>query len=268
MSNTLAGRTALITGSVSGIGLAIAKAFAANGARIVLHGLATAEQGELAIAEVKAAGAPDACFFDHDLRGPEAIEALMIAANAWGPIDILVNNAGVQKTTSLADATAATWDLVIAVNLSACFHTMHHAMPGMAERGYGRVINIASVHGLVASQNKAPYVASKFGLVGMSKVAALEYAAVGSAETGGVTVNCICPGWTETALIEPQIQAKAELHGGDRDLGIADLLSEKQPSRRMTDPSDLGQLAVWLCDKAAHNITGTSIPVDGGWTAQ
>lgn len=268
MSNTLAGRTALVTGSVSGIGLAIAKAFAAEGASLVLHGLATAEQGQSAVDEVKAAGAPDACFFDHDLRDPAAIEALMQAANAWGPVDILVNNAGVQKTTSIEEATADTWNLVIAVNLSACFHAMHHAMPGMAERGYGRVINIASVHGLVASKHKAPYVSSKFGLVGLTKVAALEYAAAGSAESGGVTVNCICPGWTETALIEPQIQARAELHGGDRDAGIADLLSEKQPSQRMTDPADLGQLAVWLCHRAAHNINGTAIPVDGGWTAQ
>ncbi|MGB0866432.1 MAG: 3-hydroxybutyrate dehydrogenase [Granulosicoccaceae bacterium] len=268
MSKTLEGRTALITGSVSGIGLAIAKAFAAEGAKLVLHGLATEEQGQAAMEEVKAAGAPDACFFDNDLRDPASIEALMNAANTWGPVDILVNNAGVQKTTSLADATADIWNLVIAVNLSACFHTMHHAMPGMAERGYGRVINIASVHGLVASQHKTPYVASKFGLVGMSKVAALEYAAVGSRDTGGVTVNCICPGWTETALIEPQIQARADKHGGDRDAGIADLLAEKQPSQRMTDPSDLGQLAVWLCHKAAHNINGTAIPVDGGWTAQ
>lgn len=268
MSNTLAGRTALITGSVSGIGLAIAKAFAANGARLVLHGLATAEQGEKAIQAVRAAGAADACFFDHDLRDPDAIADLMTAANAWGPIDVLVNNAGVQKTTSIADASADIWNLVIAVNLSACFHTMHHALPGMAERGYGRVINIASVHGLVASKDKSPYVASKFGLVGMSKVAALEYAAVGSRDTGGVTVNCICPGFTETALIEPQVQARAELHGGDRDAGVADLLSEKQPSQRMTDPSDLAELAVWLCAKAAHNINGTSIPVDGGWTAQ
>ncbi len=268
MSNALQGRTALITGSVSGIGLAIAKAFAAQGARVILHGLATAEEGEIARAEVLAAGAPEACFFDNDLRKPAAIDALMNAAKEWGPVDILVNNAGVQRTTSIADATADIWDLVIAVNLSACFHTMHHALPGMAERGYGRVINIASVHGLVASQDKSPYVASKFGLVGMSKVAGLEYAAVGSRASGGVTVNCICPGWTETALIEPQIQARAEKHGGDREAGVADLLSEKQPSKRMTDPDDLAELAVWLCAKAAHNITGTAIPVDGGWTAQ
>jgi len=145
---------------------------------------------------------------------------------------------------------------------------MRRALPGMASRGYGRVVNIASVHGLVASRDKAPYVASKFGLVGMSRVVALEYAAAGSRETGGVTVNCICPGWTETSLIEPQIMARAALHGGDRQAGISDLLAEKQPTRRMSEPSEIGALAVWLCDRRAHNITGTAIPIDGGWTAQ
>ncbi|MEC3863188.1 SDR family oxidoreductase, partial [Mesobacterium sp. TK19101] len=180
----------------------------------------------------------------------------------------LVNNAGIQKTVSLAQADAATWNAILSVNLSGAFHTMRLAMPGMAGRGYGRVINIASVHGVVASVHKAPYVASKFGLVGLSKVAALEYAAEGSKAKGGVTVNCICPGWTETAIIEPQVQARAALHGGDRDAGVADLLSEKQPSRRTSDPAEIGALALWLCNPIAHNVTGTSIPVDGGWTAQ
>ena len=145
---------------------------------------------------------------------------------------------------------------------------MRLAMPVMAENGYGRVINLASVHGMVASMNKGPYVASKFGLVGLSRVAALEYAKYGSKDSGGVTVNCICPGWTETAIIEPQIAARAKDFGGDRDAGIASLLSEKQPSCRTSDPAEIGALAVWMCDPIAHNITGTSIPVDGGWTAQ
>jgi 3-hydroxybutyrate dehydrogenase len=138
----------------------------------------------------------------------------------------------------------------------------------MAARGYGRVINIASVHGLVASKDKAPYVAAKFGLVGLSQVAALEYAASGDRAKGGVTVNCICPGWTETAIIAPQIEQRAALHGGDRAAGIADLLREKQPSQRLSDPSEIGELALWLCNPVAHNVTGTSIPIDGGWTAQ
>jgi len=129
-------------------------------------------------------------------------------------------------------------------------------------------VNIASVHGLVASRHKAPYCAAKFGLVGLSKVAALEYANAGTKQAGGVTVNCIAPGWTETAIIEPQVAARAAQFGGDRDKGVADLLKEKQPSQRTSDPSEIGALALWLCDPVAHNVTGTTIPVDGGWTAQ
>jgi 3-hydroxybutyrate dehydrogenase len=264
----LAGRTALVTGSVQGIGLAIATALAAEGARVAIHGLATPDQAAAVEADLRAAGAPETTFLDADLRDVAAIEAMMARADAWGPIDILVNNAGIQRTAPLAEATAATWNDILAVNLSAAFHAMRLAMPGMGERGFGRVVNIASVHGLVASKDKSPYVASKFGLVGLSKVAALEYAASGTRATGGVTVNCICPGWTETAIIGPQVEARAAAHGGDRDAGIASLLSEKQPSLRTSDPSEIGALAVWLCQKPAHNITGTAIPVDGGWTAQ
>ena len=262
-------RTALVTGSVQGIGFEIAKALASAGARIGVHGLADASQIEEATTALREAGAADAIFFDADLRDVDAIERMMNEAENWsGGLDILVNNAGVQKTVSYAEADAATWDLVIAVNLSGAYHTMRTALPRMAKRGFGRVINIASVHGLVASANKAPYVASKHGLVGMSRVAALEYASTGNRASGGVTVNCICPGWTETALIEPQINARAEQFGGDRDQGIADLLAEKQPSRRMSNPSEIGELALWLCNPVAHNVTGTAIPVDGGWTAQ
>ncbi len=264
----LRGKTALVTGSVQGIGLAVAKSLAAAGARVALHGLASPQQAEAALAEVRKAGAPEACFFDADVRDIPAVEAMMREAEAWGPIDVLVNNAGIQKTASLEELDAATWDAIIAVNLSAAFHTMRLLLPAMAQRGYGRVVNIASVHGLVASVHKAPYVAAKFGLVGMSKVAALEYATAGSRASGGVTINCIGPGWTETTLIEPQVQARAAKYGGDRDKGVADLLAEKQPSQRTSLPEEIGALALWLCSPVAHNVTGTTIPIDGGWTAQ
>ena len=268
MNGMLSGRTALVTGSTSGIGLAIAKALAAEGARVAVHGLASPEERDAAVAAVTAAGAPEARFFDGDLRQTAAIDALMDAVTGWGAIDILVNNAGMQKTMPLGEIPADLWDAIIALNLSACFHTMRRAMPGMGDRGFGRVINIASVHGLVASKEKAPYVSSKFGLVGLTKVGALEYAEAGSRETGGVTVNAIGPGWTETPLIGPQIDARAQQVGGGREAGVRALLSEKQPSLRMAMPEDVAALAVFLCSKAAHNITGTAIPVDGGWTAQ
>jgi 3-hydroxybutyrate dehydrogenase len=268
MTDMLKGRAALVTGSTSGIGLAIAKALAGAGARVAVHGLATPEQAEEAVAAVKAAGAPDARFFEGDLRDADAVDAMMAAVMDWCDLDILVNNAGMQKTVTLEEADRGVWDAVIALNLTACFHTMRSALPKMAARGYGRVINIASVHGLVASVAKAPYVSSKFGLIGLTKVAALEYAAAGTRDSGGVTVNAICPGWVETALIEPQIEARAQKAGGDREAGVRDLVSEKQPSMRMADPADIGALALFLCSPAAHNMTGTALPVDGGWTAQ
>ena len=160
------------------------------------------------------------------------------------------------------------WNDIIAINLSSYFDTMRLLLPQMQARGYGRVINTSSVHGLIASVAKAPYVAAKHGVIGLTKVAALEYASSGSRESGGITVNAICPGWVETSLIEPQIQAKVDLHNGDRAAGVADLLSEKQPSHRMSTPEEIGAVAVFLCSRAAHNITGAAIPVDGGWTAQ
>lgn len=264
----LKGKTALVTGSVQGIGFAVAKALAEAGARVAIHDLPGSSGAEGAVAAILEAGAPEARFFGADMSDPENIEALMAEVADWGDLDILVNNAGIQITASLADLNTATWNAIIAVNLSAAFHTMRLALPAMAARGFGRVVNIASVHGLVASANKAPYVAAKHGLVGMSKVAALEYATAGSKASGGVTVNCIGPGWTETTLIQPQIDARAAQFGGDRDKGIADLLAEKQPSQRTSDPSEIGALALWLCSPIAHNVTGVTIPVDGGWTAQ
>ncbi len=264
----LSGRTALVTGSVQGIGLSIACALASQGVRVGLHGLADAAAIDTALRAASDAGAPEVRFFAGDLRDPGAIDAMMDAVGDWGAADIVVNNAGVQRVAALAAVTRSLWDDVIGVNLSAAYQTMHRALPVMAERRYGRVINIASVHGLVGSIDKAPYVASKFGLVGLSKAAALEYAAVGSRDSGGVTVNCLCPGWTETPLLGPQLDARATALGGSRDDAVASLLAEKQPSRRVSQPADIASLAVWLCGRSAHNVTGTALPVDGGWTAQ
>lgn len=270
MSNepNLANRTALITGSVQGIGKAIARSFAKAGFYLAIHGLASREEGEALAAELIALGAPEVRFFGSDLRDPAAITDMMAQIDDWRGVDVLVNNAGIQRTAPIAEITPEIWNNIIGVNLTAAFLIMQYALPAMAARGYGRVINIASVHGLVASAEKAPYVAAKHGLVGLSKVAALEYAQSGSRELGGVTVNCICPGWTETAILEPQIQKRAASLGINRDEAVASLLADKQPSMRMSDPSEIGELALWLCSPIAHNITGVSLPIDGGWTAQ
>ena len=265
---SLKGKRAFITGSFQGIGLGIATSLAAEGAAIVLHGLA--DEATIAAAEkaVLAAGAAKVESHVSDLRDAKATEELIAKILANGPVDILCNNAGIQYTATIAEMPREKWNDIVAINLTSFFDTMRLLLPQMKERGYGRVINTASVHGLVASAAKGPYVAAKHGVVGLTKVAALEYAAVGSRQTGGVTINAICPGWVETALIEPQIQAKVDLHNGDRAAGIADLLSEKQPSRRMSTPDEIGAIAVFLCSNAAHNITGVDIAVDGGWTAQ
>ena len=265
---SLKGKRAFITGSFQGIGLGIATALAREGADIVLHGLADAETIKRAEAAVIAAGAGRVESHLSDLRDSAATQALVALILLAGPVDILCNNAGIQYTARISEMPQEKWNDIIAINLTSFFDTMRLLLPYMHERGYGRVINTASVHGLVASIAKAPYVCAKHGVVGLTKTAALEYAASGTRDSGGVTVNAICPGWVETALIEPQIQARVDIFKGDRAAGIADLLSEKQPSRRMSTPDEIGALVVFLCSPAAHNITGVSIPVDGGWTAQ
>lgn len=265
---TLSGKRAFVTGSLQGIGLGIATALAENGCDLVLHGLADPAQEEAAKDQVKRAGAAKVESYQTDLRDSSATEQLIEQILGSGPVDILVNNAGIQFTSPISSMPREKWNDIIAINLSSVFDTMRLLLPQMEKRGYGRVINIASTHGLVASVEKAPYVSAKHGVVGLTKVGALEYASKGDAKSGGITVNAICPGWVETPLIESQIQARAAKFDGDRAQGIADLLAEKQPSRRLAQPSDIGALAVWLCDPRAHNITGASIPVDGAWTAQ
>jgi 3-hydroxybutyrate dehydrogenase len=259
----LKGRTALVTGSTSGIGLAIAQAMAKAGANVVVHGIEAPGQGQPIASDIAERCGVRSAYVQANLADAAQAAGLVNAAQqALGPIDIVVNNAGIQHTCPIESFPADRWDAVIAINLSSAFHAMKAAVPGMRERGWGRIVNIASVHGLVASVNKAAYLAAKHGLVGLSKGVALETA------TQGITVNCICPGWTDTVLIQPQIEARAAAVGGDRAAGVRELLREKQPNLTLLPPERIGDIAVFLCSDAAAGITGVALPVDGGWTAQ
>jgi len=259
----LNGHTALVTGSTQGIGLAIAQAMARAGADVVMHGIEPVAQGEAIAAELAAANAVRAAYVRANLAEAGEAEGLVAAATAaLRHPDILVNNAGIQYTCPIESFPLERWNAIIAVNLTAAFLAMKAAVPGMRERGWGRIVNIASVHGLVASIHKGAYLAAKHGLVGLSKGVALETA------TQGITVNCICPGWTDTAIIQPQIEARAAQCGGDRSAGIRELLREKQPNLTLLPPERIGDVAVFLCSEAAAGITGVALPVDGGWTAQ
>jgi 3-hydroxybutyrate dehydrogenase len=261
-------KSVFITGSTKGIGKGIAEAFAKVGARLYIHGKHSTPSLDLQIKNLYELGAKKVMFVPFDLRDAEKTRKSLIDISSVEGIDILVNNAGVQRVGSMATLTTDFWNEVIAVNLNAIFHTMQVVLPRMADKGYGRVINISSAHGLVASVNKAPYVAAKHGLIGLTKVAALEYAKFGTSDSGGVTVNAVCPGWVETGLIESQILEKTKEFKGSRDKGIKELVREKQPSERLSSPSDIGELVLWLSSKSAHNVTGASISIDGGWTAQ
>ena len=259
----LKGKAALVTGSTSGIGLGIAEALAAKGADVMLNGFGDAET----IANLQK-GIADRFgvkvgYDGADLSKPDQIKTLVEHATAeLGKIDILVNNAGIQFTAPIEEFPPERWEAVIAINLSAVYYGMHYALPQMKQRGWGRIINIASAHGLVASVNKSAYVAAKHGVIGLSKVAALE-----NAETG-ITSNCICPGWVLTPLVQKQIDALAERKGLSGEKAARDLLGEKQPSKRFVTPEQLGELAVFLSSDAASNMTGSALTMDGGWTAQ
>ncbi len=259
---TLSGRVALVTGSTSGIGLGIARALAADGADIVLHGLGSPDAIAAARRSVEAAGVRVA-LSGADVADPAAIRRMAAeAADAFGRVDILVNNAGIQHTAPIADFPDERWDAVIAINLSAAFHAIKAFSPAMREAGWGRVINIASAHGLVASASKAAYVAAKHGLLGLTKVAAIELA------DAGVTVNAICPGWVLTPLVQAQIEARAAQSGRSvREEEVA-LLREKQPMAAFTTPEQIGAMAVYLCSDAARTVSGVPLSIDGGWTAQ
>jgi len=256
-------KLALVTGSTSGIGLGVAKALAGAGYNIVLHGLATEAEGQALTEEFINTYGVQAQFFDADMRDPEAIEMMCSTLQQqMGNVDVLVNNAGIQHTAPLEEFPVAKWDAIIAINLSSAFHTMQKLLPAMQKNKWGRVVNISSVHGLVASVNKAAYVSAKHGLVGLTKVAALENAAV------GVTINAICPGWVETALIASQIEDIAKAEDIEIEQAKVDLITAKQPVPKMAKPSHIGELVLFLCSDAAQNITGTAMPIDGGWTAQ
>ncbi len=262
-SAPLAGKTALVTGSTSGIGLGIARALASQGAHIVLNGFGDAAGAE---AEIAAIGKPHKAKVIHhgaDLSDPAQIEAMHAAAvEALGGIDILVNNAGIQHVSPIEGFSPERWNAVIAINLSAAFHTTRLVLPHMRARNWGRIVNVASVHGLVASVDKSAYVAAKHGLIGLTKVTALETART------NITCNAICPGWVKTPLVEKQIAARAAQRGCSIDEATDALLSEKQPSGAFVTLEELGELALYLVGEGARQVRGVAWAMDGGWTAQ
>ena len=259
----LKGKNALVTGSTSGIGLGIARALAAKGCHIMLNGFGDPEAIEACRQQMSTDFGVAVAYCSADMSRPDEIAGLIEATvQQLGGLDILANNAGIQHTAPVEDFPSERWDAIIAVNLSSAFHTIHHALPLMREKGWGRIINTASVHGLVASVNKAAYVTAKHGLVGLTKVVALETAGT------GITSNAICPGWVRTELVEPQIVARAKTLGVDIEEGGRSMLAEKQPSRQFVTVEQLGEVVVFLCSPAANQITGVALPVDGGWTAQ
>jgi 3-hydroxybutyrate dehydrogenase len=259
----LKGKVAVVTGSTSGIGLAIAKAFAEQGCDIVLNGLGDAGEIERLRAGMERDHGVKVHYDGADLTRGEAVRQMVKdAAERFGRIDILVNNAGIQHTALIEDFPTERWDAIIALNLSAVFHGTAAALPYMKKQGWGRIVNIASAHGLVASVQKSAYVAAKHGVVGLTKVTALETAGT------GVTANAICPGWVRTALVEKQITAIAREKGLDQEAAARELLAEKQPSLQFVTPEQLAAMAVFLASDAAAQITGASLSVDGGWTAR
>lgn len=255
----LKNKTALVTGSTSGIGLGIAKQLAKQGASIILNGF-----GDYAAvkAEIEALGVRVG-YHGADMSKPAEIEAMMAyAAAEFGGVDILVNNAGIQHVSPIESFPTEKWDAVIAINLTSAFHTTRLAIPSMRAKNWGRIINIASAHGLVASANKTAYVAAKHGIVGLTKAVALEVA------TTGVTVNAICPGWVLTPLVQAQIDTRAANDNITVAQATKELLGEKEPSLQFTTPEQLGEMAVFMCSAAANNVRGVAWANDGGWTAQ
>ena len=261
--NGLNGKVALVTGSTSGIGLGIARALAGAGADLLLNGFGDPAAIETLRADFAREYGIRVGYSGADMSKPAQIAAMVAGAEAsMGGIDILVNNAGIQFVAPIEDFPEERWDAVIAVNLSAVFHGMKAVIPGMKKKGWGRIINIASAHGLVASGEKAAYVAAKHGVLGLTKVAAIELA------NAGVTANAICPGWVLTPLVDRQLDARAQQDGTSKEAAAKAFLEEKQPMARFSTPEAIGGLAVFLCSAAAATITGAPVSIDGGWVAR
>jgi 3-hydroxybutyrate dehydrogenase len=260
---SLNGKTALITGSTSGIGLGVAKALAAQGANVVLNGFGDAAEIEQLRLSIEKEFGVRAVYHGADMSKPEQIRDLCEkAAGVFGTVDILVNNAGIQFVSPIDQFPEDKWDAIIAINLNSAFHTTKALLPGMRKAGWGRIINIASAHGLVASPFKSAYVAAKHGIVGMTKTIALETA------TDNITCNAICPGYVLTPLVEGQIRDQAKAHKMPENEVIEKVILAPQPTKKFVEIDEVGALAVFLCGDAAHNITGTALPIDGAWTAR
>ena len=259
---SLAGKSALVTGSTSGIGLGIARALAEAGANVMLNGFGDPAAIAAITAELAALGVK-AGYNNADMTKPDQIAACVAQTEAEvGALDILVNNAGIQFVAPIEDFPAERWEMILALNLSSSFYTMQAAIPGMKARGWGRIINIASAHGLAASAQKSAYVASKHGLIGLTKVAALELAG------HGITANAICPGWVLTPLVERQLDDRAKAENRDRADIAQEFLTEKQPLAEFTTPEQIGAFVVFLSSDAARTITGAPLSIDGGWLAR
>jgi len=258
----LEGKVSLVTGSTSGIGLGIARALAAAGSAVVLNGFGKPEDIAEVQARIVAEFGVQARYSAADMSKPAPIAEMMAATlDSFGRIDVLVNNAGIQHVAPLEQFPVEKWDAILAINLSSAFHTTRAVLPSMRKNNFGRIINIASAHGLVASPFKAAYVAAKHGIVGLTKVTALE------AAESNITCNAICPGYVYTPLVEAQIEDQAKAHGIPREQVIRDVLLAQQPNKRFATVEELGALSVFLASDGAASITGTALPVDGGWTA-